>query len=97
MHMQRTCRTPHHVDALPTLPQVGTASLDLSPLLRQGREFSELLVELPIMLHEQQQPQTAQQVGREGRRGGGGFCAHVYACKYLWIDVCVCMHLTPHM
>ena len=40
--------------------QVGTATLDLSPLLRQGREFCEVLVELPIMLHDQQQQQAPQ-------------------------------------
>jgi hypothetical protein len=30
--------------------QVGTASLDLGPLLRQGRDFCEVLTELPVML-----------------------------------------------
>ncbi len=29
--------------------QIGTASVDLQPLLRQGRDFSELLVEVPIL------------------------------------------------
>jgi nephrocystin-4 len=29
--------------------QVGTASVDLQPLLRQGRDFAELLVEVPIL------------------------------------------------
>ncbi len=31
-------------------PQIGTASIDLAPLLRQGRPYSELLVEVPLML-----------------------------------------------
>jgi nephrocystin-4 len=30
-------------------PQVGTATLNLQQLLRQGRDFSELLIEVPIM------------------------------------------------
>ncbi|KAG2438730.1 hypothetical protein HXX76_005275 [Chlamydomonas incerta] len=32
-----------------SLLQVGTASVDLQPLLRQGRDFAELLVEVPIL------------------------------------------------
>ncbi|GFR44041.1 hypothetical protein Agub_g5201 [Astrephomene gubernaculifera] len=32
-----------------SLLQVGTASVDLQPLLRQGRDFSELLLEVPIL------------------------------------------------
>ncbi|GIL84279.1 hypothetical protein Vretimale_15928 [Volvox reticuliferus] len=32
-----------------SLLQLGTASVDLQPLLRQGRDFSELLVEVPIL------------------------------------------------
>lgn len=32
-----------------SLLQVGTASLDLPQLLRQGREFAELLIEVPIL------------------------------------------------
>ncbi|KXZ51260.1 hypothetical protein GPECTOR_13g747 [Gonium pectorale] len=32
-----------------SLLQLGTASVDLQPLLRQGREFAELLLEVPIL------------------------------------------------
>jgi hypothetical protein len=56
--LQHVCCTHTHTHT--HVIQVGTATLDLSPLLRQGREFCEVLVELPIMLHDQQQQQAPQ-------------------------------------
>ena len=61
--------------------QVGTATLDLSPLLRQGREFCEVLVELPIMLHDQQQQQAPQMQ------------VWVFQCAFLCVYVYACVEL----
>jgi nephrocystin-4 len=52
--------------------QVGTATLNLQQLLRQGRDFSELLIEVPIM--DQQPPPLDALLGQStlaGKQGGG--------------------------
>lgn len=33
----------------PHAPQIGTVAVNLQSLLRQGRDFAEVLVELPVM------------------------------------------------
>lgn len=45
--------------------QIGTAAVDLQSLLRQGREFAELLVEVPIM----DQSCVATEMGASGFAG----------------------------
>lgn len=55
-----------------SLLQVGTASLELAPLLRQGREFAELLVEVPVMVADGMVAPTPQELVVPGLGGTGG-------------------------
>ena len=55
---------------------MGTATLNMQQLLRQGREFSELLIEVPIMDQSQggSPPPSEALLGQStlgGRQGGG--------------------------